>query len=336
MGEEEDKKERKLQKKAAKAAAAAAAVVEVATVVVVEGEKKKKSKKNKKEKETADLRRSPRLAADTPVVAVPEIEGDASKAKKKDKKRKRAEAEAQAAQAAMTAVAEVATDKKAAKKIKKDKEEAAADAGGGVTADGSMTAAAYRAAEEISSVGEAVLPDPVQSFDTAPFAKALLVALKAKVGFVKPSPIQAQAWPIALQGKDMIAVAKTGSGKTLSFLIPIMHRIMEQGTPAKPGCPRALVLAPTRELVQQIKGAADQVNPAVGGIKCEMVYGGTPLGPQLQALKGKVDLLCATPGRLVDALERKVPHTRRRYIMHACHAHTCAPIRRYRSRRAHR
>jgi Rad3-related DNA helicase len=248
MSTEEENIERKRKKKEAKAAMAAAEAEAVTRTV--DGSEKKKSKKDKK-----------------------------------DKKRKLAEVEADAA-VAVEAVA--VTDKKAAKKGKKDKKERGEKVGTSdtfVNPDGSMTAAAYRAAEEISSVGDAVLPDPVQTFDAAPFAKSLLVALKAMQGFVKPSPIQAQAWPIALLGVDMISVAKTGSGKTLSFLVPIMHRIMEQGAGGKPGCPRALVLAPTRELVQQIKGACDKVNPTVGGIKCAMVYGGTPLGPQLQILK---------------------------------------------------
>ncbi|CAM9161781.1 unnamed protein product, partial [Heterosigma akashiwo] len=163
----------------------------------------------------------------------------------------------------------------------------------------------YREKHEISSVGERDLPDPIQSFEDAPFDASVKAALK-RAGFSSPSPIQAQGWPAVLEGNDLVAVAKTGSGKTLGFLLPVIHQILQQGDRNKGPGPQALVLAPTRELAVQIKAECDRacagLEVKAGGV-CAVVYGGAPKGPQVAALKKAPLVVVATPGRLVDLMD---------------------------------
>ena len=117
------------------------------------------------------------------------------------------------------------------------------------------------------------------------------------MGFVRPTPIQAEALPPALAGKDVLACAQTGSGKTAAFLLPIVHALI-----AKPrGTTRALVLAPTRELAAQILGDLQDLavhTPVTGAA----VFGGVGHGPQEHAFRSGVDVIIATPGRLLDHL----------------------------------
>ena len=118
-----------------------------------------------------------------------------------------------------------------------------------------------------------------------------------QAGLHRPSPIQAQAWPIAVTGKDVIAVAKTGSGKTCGFLLPALCRIVKQGPSAAPEMemidgrfrpaavvPAAIVLAPTRELAIQIGDECAKFCPAAGA-KVVTLYGGASKGDQLRALR---------------------------------------------------
>uniref|UniRef100_A0A7S4N7C1 RNA helicase n=1 Tax=Odontella aurita TaxID=265563 RepID=A0A7S4N7C1_9STRA len=152
------------------------------------------------------------------------------------------------------------------------------------------------------------------SFSDTPFAKPIQQALH-DAGFIKPSPIQARAWPVALTGKDLIAVAKTGSGKTLGFLLPIFHRVSTKDIPGgtQAACsssslpaPVCLVLSPTRELAIQIHGECVKFGSAIN-IRAECVYGGTNVQTQAKQLKAAdPQILIATPGRLCDLLERKV------------------------------
>eukprot|EP00929_Paragymnodinium_shiwhaense_P047863 TRINITY_DN24278_c0_g1_i1.p1 TRINITY_DN24278_c0_g1~~TRINITY_DN24278_c0_g1_i1.p1 ORF type:complete len:699 (+),score=187.79 TRINITY_DN24278_c0_g1_i1:69-2099(+) len=153
-------------------------------------------------------------------------------------------------------------------------------------------------------------PPPFETFDEAEkeFGATLSDALRAQ-GYVKPTPIQAQAWPVALKGKDLVAVAKTGSGKTCGFILPALVKILAVGLAKKPKwiseyvsdpCrPTALVMAPTRELVQQIAGVSETFATAVGA-RSVAVFGGVPKGEQVRALRERVDILVATPGRLLD------------------------------------
>src|SRR5512147_2470331 len=132
-----------------------------------------------------------------------------------------------------------------------------------------------------------------------PFAKFklhpdLLRGVK-ELGFTRATPIQDQAIPPALEGKDLLACAMTGSGKTAAFLLPILHRLMDKPR----GTTRALVLTPTRELAAQIEEHLRQlaVHTPLSGAA---VFGGVGMGPQEHAFRSGVDVIIATPGRLLD------------------------------------
>src|SRR5687768_10102665 len=116
-----------------------------------------------------------------------------------------------------------------------------------------------------------------------------------ELGFARPTPIQAEAIPAAMQGRDLLACAQTGSGKTAAFLLPIMHRLLEKPRRST----RALVLTPTRELAAQIQEDLTSLavhTPLTGAA----VYGGVGMGPQEHAFRSGVDVIVATPGRLLD------------------------------------
>ncbi|MGI9055416.1 MAG: DEAD/DEAH box helicase [Pyrinomonadaceae bacterium] len=118
------------------------------------------------------------------------------------------------------------------------------------------------------------------------------------LGFVKPTPIQKQAIPVALTGADIIACAETGTGKTAAFLLPILTKMIG----AKKKGTSVLVLAPTRELASQTEAACRQLAPRK--ISCTVLIGGTGYKKQQDALRRGVDIIIATPGRLVDFMER--------------------------------
>jgi ATP-dependent RNA helicase RhlE len=121
-----------------------------------------------------------------------------------------------------------------------------------------------------------------------------------ELGFETPTPIQAQAIPLALAGSDLLASATTGSGKTAAFLLPILQRLLA----SQSGATRALVLTPTRELAAQIADdAADLARHT--RLRIAAVYGGVAMGPQERALRSGVDLVVATPGRLLDHLRSR-------------------------------
>ncbi|MFI5242620.1 MAG: DEAD/DEAH box helicase, partial [Gemmatimonadales bacterium] len=132
------------------------------------------------------------------------------------------------------------------------------------------------------------------SFTTLNLDPSLLRAVK-ELGFSRPTPIQQDAIPPALEGRDVLACAMTGSGKTAAFLLPIMQRIMSKSR----GVTRALVLTPTRELAAQIEQHLRElaVHTPLSGAA---VFGGVGLGPQEHAFRSGVDILIATPGRLLD------------------------------------
>jgi len=123
--------------------------------------------------------------------------------------------------------------------------------------------------------------------------------LKA-AGFTTLSAIQAQAWPVAAEGKDFIGVAKTGSGKTLAFLLPAFRKLSKMQPDCSNG-PAVLVLAPTRELAVQIEEAATKFGESAE-VSCCVVYGGVPKPPQAKALRSNPQVVVATPGRLVDLM----------------------------------
>lgn len=130
----------------------------------------------------------------------------------------------------------------------------------------------------------------------------LKTALK-RTGFTEPTPIQNQAIPLALEGHDILGLAQTGTGKTLAFGLPLIdHLLARPGKPA-PKVARSLILAPTRELVNQI---AEALRPLTAGTKLTVatVVGGQSIGRQIAHLARGTDVLVATPGRLIDLMER--------------------------------
>ncbi len=128
-----------------------------------------------------------------------------------------------------------------------------------------------------------------------------LVDALARGGITEPFPIQALTVGDALAGRDVCGKARTGSGKTLAFGLPILERT-EPGAPPKR--PRALVLAPTRELAKQIVDVLSPLAPAVG-LRVRSFYGGTAMDKDLKALEKGIDVIIATPGRLIDLVDRK-------------------------------
>src|SRR5437667_4463487 len=127
-----------------------------------------------------------------------------------------------------------------------------------------------------------------------------LVQACREMRYAEPTPIQAQAHPAILAGRDLIATAQTGTGKTAAFLLPILHDLLD----LPKGTTRALVITPTRELAQQIDdvcvGLAYHTPIRVG-----LLVGGAPMGPQEKALRAGVELLIATPGRLLDHMRQR-------------------------------
>eukprot|EP00922_Rhytidocystis_sp_ex-Travisia-forbesii_P039042 GHVS01058137.1.p1 GENE.GHVS01058137.1~~GHVS01058137.1.p1 ORF type:complete len:397 (+),score=63.72 GHVS01058137.1:159-1349(+) len=163
---------------------------------------------------------------------------------------------------------------------------------------------AVRKQHEISVVGGTEVPKPVTTFERASFPEYLLEGLYA-AGFLAPTPIQIQGWPIALSGRDMIGIAETGSGKTLAFLLPAVVHINAQPYLRPGDGPIVLVLAPTRELVEQIRQECMKFGTS-SKIKNSVAYGGVPKRPQMMELKTGVEILIACPGRLIDFLESNV------------------------------
>ena len=134
-------------------------------------------------------------------------------------------------------------------------------------------------------------------------SRGLAATLAAK-GYSTPTPIQAKAIPSVLAGHDLLGVAQTGTGKTAAFALPILQRLLARPRrPGRRGC-RVLVLSPTRELAQQI---AESFRAYAGraGVTAAVVVGGVSYGPQARALAGGVDVLVATPGRLLDHLGQR-------------------------------
>ncbi|MDH5216784.1 MAG: DEAD/DEAH box helicase [Gammaproteobacteria bacterium] len=135
------------------------------------------------------------------------------------------------------------------------------------------------------------------TFSTLGLSEPLLRALSDK-GYEKPTPIQTQAIPPIIEGRDVMAAAQTGTGKTASFTLPMLHRL-SKGPGAKPNSIRALVLTPTRELAAQVHENVAQYAKHLP-LQSAVVYGGVKINPQMMKLRRGVDVLVATPGRLMD------------------------------------
>eukprot|EP01041_Mallomonas_annulata_P005940 gene5940-11987_t len=185
-----------------------------------------------------------------------------------------------------------------------------------------ITALSFRQEHQINLKGVSS-PDefpPMIDFSNTPFMPPVHRVLKLQ-GFLAPTPIQSQSWPIALAQRDIISVARTGSGKTCGFLLPAFHKIMlkqqkerqsdsrDRRGGGRGGAfgrgPSVLVLAPTRELTIQITDEALKFGRDTG-IWTTSVYGGAPKGPQIKTIRGGVDIIVATPGRCNDLLDMGV------------------------------
>ncbi len=125
----------------------------------------------------------------------------------------------------------------------------------------------------------------------------------ASQGITEPTPIQNATLPDSIAGRDVLGRGRTGSGKTLAFLLPLIARLDKSKARRTPKRPRALILAPTRELVSQIAAALEPL-AQVHGLKTRTVFGGVGQGPQVQALRSGVDILIACPGRLEDLIQQ--------------------------------
>ncbi|MCW2349373.1 MULTISPECIES: DEAD/DEAH box helicase [unclassified Sphingobium] len=140
-------------------------------------------------------------------------------------------------------------------------------------------------------------------FNELGLAEPILRALETK-GYADPTPIQQQAIPALMQGRDLLGIAQTGTGKTAAFSLPSLHRLFNNPQPRKPASCRMLVLSPTRELAAQIaenmRGYAKYLS-----LNVQVVFGGVPVGKQARALVPGTDILVATPGRLLDLIDQR-------------------------------
>ena len=135
------------------------------------------------------------------------------------------------------------------------------------------------------------------TFDELGLSEQLLRAVREQ-GYTQPSPIQAKAIPLVLRGRDVMAAAQTGTGKTAGFALPLLQRLASSGKTNKRHC-RALILTPTRELAAQVSESVATYGRYLGS-SSTVVYGGVKINPQIRTLAEGVDVLVATPGRLLD------------------------------------
>ncbi|GIJ98644.1 ATP-dependent RNA helicase dbp2 [Aspergillus viridinutans] len=166
----------------------------------------------------------------------------------------------------------------------------------------------FRKVQEMTVQGRNV-PRPVETFDEAGFPQYVLSEVKAQ-GFERPTAIQSQGWPMALSGRDVVGIAETGSGKTLTYCLPAIVHINAQPLLAPGDGPIVLILAPTRELAVQIQTEISKFGKS-SRIRNTCVYGGVPKGPQIRDLSRGVEVCIATPGRLIDMLEAGRTNLRR-------------------------
>ena len=140
-------------------------------------------------------------------------------------------------------------------------------------------------------------------FNDLGLSKKLLDAVTQE-GYTIPTPIQAQAIPPLLEGKDLLGIAQTGTGKTAAFALPILERLSRHTDRVAKGTCRVLILSPTRELAAQIGEMFKTYGKYMKATRA-VVFGGVSIGKQVEICRGGVDILIATPGRLVDLIERR-------------------------------
>ena len=134
-------------------------------------------------------------------------------------------------------------------------------------------------------------------------AQPILRAIEDE-GYTTPTPIQEKSIPPLLEGRDLLGIAQTGTGKTAAFALPLLQRLARNQTKAAPRCPRALILAPTRELASQIADSL-RIYGRHLRLRSGVVFGGTSARPQIKVLARGVDILVTTPGRLLDLMNRR-------------------------------
>ena len=135
----------------------------------------------------------------------------------------------------------------------------------------------------------------------------LILQAVVETGYTTPTPIQAQALPVVMQGRDVMGAAQTGTGKTAAFTLPILHRLMPMANPsASPARHpvRALILTPTRELADQVSESVKRYGKGTN-LRSTVVFGGVDIGPQNEALRNGCEVLIATPGRLLYHVEQR-------------------------------
>ena len=135
------------------------------------------------------------------------------------------------------------------------------------------------------------------TFEELQLAPAILEAVREQ-GYSAPTPIQQQAIPLVLEGCDLLAGAQTGTGKTASFMLPVLQ-LLSQRDAKRAGAIRALVLAPTRELAAQVQESAQNYGRHLQ-LTSAVIFGGVGMAPQIERVQAGVDILVATPGRLLD------------------------------------
>lgn len=141
------------------------------------------------------------------------------------------------------------------------------------------------------------------SFAEFPLHESLQRAITA-AGFETPTPIQTAAIPVALTGRDLLGTAQTGTGKTAAFALPILHHLLTNPRPTTARHPRVLLLAPTRELAEQVHASILQLAEGTE-IRSATIYGGVEMAPQIRALRNGTEILVACPGRLLDHAQRR-------------------------------
>jgi ATP-dependent helicase YprA (DUF1998 family) len=321
-----EKKAKKARKAAAAAEATASASASASEEDDAKNAKKKKCKEEKKaEKGDKKVKKKKKKDKDGEEDAAAMEEAEVPRKRPRTRSMDAAEGSSSSldffASSSSSSSAASLTPPSSPKKAKKLQQKAAGASGLPAARDASMgdaaegasleTPAEFKAAHSITilgfdGVGGEQEPAPVMRFKDVPFPK--LAAPLAAAGFTAPSPIQALAWPIACGAppRDLIAVAKTGSGKTLGFLLPAFKHLADaRPYPNRGDPPKVLCLAPTRELAVQIHDEAVKFGKGSCGVRSVVCFGGAPKSQQIRQLQAGADVLVATPGRLNDLLEMR-------------------------------
>jgi ATP-dependent RNA helicase DDX46/PRP5 len=160
--------------------------------------------------------------------------------------------------------------------------------------------AATRLAMDKLKVRGKRVPKPIKKWSQCGLSDAVLAVIE-KSGYTAPFPIQAQAMPAIMQGRDVIAIAKTGSGKTMGYTLPMLRHVLDQPPLAVNDGPIALIMVPTRELAMQVYREVHKFSKLTN-IRVAAVYGGAPIKQQIAALKRGAEVVVCTPGRMIDML----------------------------------